>query len=169
MTWNTRSRVVHRWLRGVIDGAGSTDARGVTFTVSYVLTLGITVLLVAGVLITAGQVVQDQRELAIEDEATVVGDEVAASVMAADRLARDGSDAEVTVGVDLPRTLADRPYTIELTADAIVVETTSPQVRVEVPLRSETEIRPETVAGGDLRVVYQSDTEPPSVTIEAVA
>lgn len=165
MTWNTRLHDGRRWLRRVIAGATSTDIRGVTFTVSYVLTLGITVLLVAGVLITAGQVVQDQRELAIEDEATVVGDEVAASVMAADRLVREGNNGAVTIGVDLPRTLADRTYTITLTSDAVVVETTSPQVRLEVPLRSVTTIQSETVAGGDLRVVYESG----SVTIEAVA
>lgn len=153
-----------RWVQYILDGPLSTDARGVSFTVSYVLTLGITVLLVAGVLFTAGQVVSDQRRLAIEDEGTVVGDEVAASVMATDRLARHGSDTAVTVGVDLPRLLADRPYTIELTADAVVVETTDPQVRIEVPLANQSTVRSETVAGGDLQVVYEDDS---GITIQA--
>lgn len=159
-------RIVRRRLRRAAGGSADPGDRGVTFTVSYVLTIAITTLLIAGVLLASGQIVRDQREMTIRNEATVVGDEVAASVMAADRLVRDGSGANATVGVELPRVLAETPYTVTLSADAIVVETRAPQIRVEIPLRSRTAIASETVAGGDIRVVYVPGSD--VLTIERV-
>lgn len=141
--------------------SGRRDDRGVSFTVSYVLSLSIAVLLVSGVILATGEVVRDQRASAIRSEATVVGDEVAASVMAADRLARLGDDSAVAMTVRLPERLADTPYTVSLDVDgsakAVVVRTESPSIAVRVPLTSETPVDETTVAGGDVRIAYESD------------
>ena len=139
------------------QGAHGSD-RGVSFTVSYVLSLSVAVLLVAGVVIGTGNVVRDQRESAIESEAMVVGDEVAASLMTADRLARTGDASELSTTVDLPDRLADTSYRVALDtggSPAVVVETDAPSVRVRVPLSTEVPLASATVEGGDVRVVYR--------------
>lgn len=145
--------------------------RGVSFTVSYVVTLAITVVLVAGILLAAGQVVGDQRERTVRDQATVVGDKVAAAVMAADRLVRAGNESNVdaTVGVDLPERFVDEPYVVELTdgsPPAVVVRTNTPPVSARVPLRSDTALEPTTVTGGPVQVTYLPDED--ALTLEEV-
>lgn len=138
--------------------------RGISFTVSYVVTLAITTVLIAGVLIAAGGIVQDQRENAIQGEATVVADKTAAGVMAADRLVRQAGRANVTINLQLPQVLANKPYTVGLrtgddgTATAVVIRTQSPSVRVSVPLTTRTTAAATTVTGGEVRVVYRADT-----------
>lgn len=141
------------------------DDRGVSFTVSYVLTIAIAVLLVGGIILTAGQTVKTQRESAIRDAATVTGDETAAAVMAVDRLVRasnETNETNVTTALALPETLADQPYTVSLNASGgegiVVVEADSPGVVVRTPLAVETPVRNATVAGGDVRVVYRRST-----------
>lgn len=141
--------------------------RGVSFTVSYVLTLAITVLLVSGVVLAVGEVVRDQRESAVRDQATVVGDDVAATVMAADRLVRNGNDSSVAIRVSLADELAGTPYVVELTVDpspAVVVRTQSPSVTVRVPVQNRTALRGATVTGGDVRVTSLDGNETLTVT-----
>lgn len=146
------------WIRSWPDNSD----RGVSFTVSYVVTLAITAVLIAGLLLTAGHVVKDQRETSVRDEANVVGDKVTASVMAADRLVRTGntSNVEVTVGVTLPAQFADKPYVIKLSGgndSAVIVQTKTPSVKVRVPLKTDTPIESTTVTGGPVHVIYLPD------------
>lgn len=166
MTDRTPSDRRHRlwWTPGERMATQPADERGVSFTVSYVLTLGIAIVLITGVILAAGQVVRDQRQETITDQATVGADKVAASVMAADRLVQNGrlaSATRVTVGVDLPARLAGEPYTVTLTTASVdprvVVETEAPAVRAEVPLTNETAIDATTVTGGPVRVVLVND------------
>lgn len=141
--------------------------RGVSFTVSYVLSLSIAVLLISGVVIATGEVVRDQRESTVRSEATVVGDEVAASVMTADRLVRTGTNPTLTMAVELPDQLADSSYSVAVNATgtpAVVVKTASPTVRVRVPLATNTNLTSTTVTGGDLAVVYRPGTG--NITLE---
>lgn len=134
------------------------DDRAVSFTVSYVLTIAIAVLLVSGILFTAGELVRDQRDGAIRDEGSVVADETAATVMAVDRLARMGSESTASVAVPLPRTLSGQPYTVTLrvtdSGPVVVVRTDSPAVAVTLPVVLEEPVTDSTVSGGSARVVY---------------
>lgn len=134
------------------------DDRAVSFTVSYVLTIAIAVLLVSGILFTAGELVRDQRDGAVRDEGTVVADETAATVMAVDRLARMGSESTASVAVPLPRTLATQPYTVTLretdSGPVVVVRTDAPAVSVTLPVVVEAPVTDSTVSGGPARVVY---------------
>jgi hypothetical protein len=95
--------------------------RAVSITVNYVIVLGITAVLISGLLVGAGGYVQDQRESVVREELSVVAEQVAAGIDDADRLARadggyvvDGSRT-VRVGVDLPDRVADESYRIEVT------------------------------------------------------
>lgn len=142
-----------------------TDDRSVSFTVSYVLTVAIAVLLVGGVILAAGQTVKSQRESTARNAATVAGDQTASTVMAVDRLVRAGNESNlsnVTTVLTLPGTLAGQPYRVSLNASNgdgfVVVEADSPSVSVRTSLIVEVPVENETVAGGDIRVVYHPST-----------
>lgn len=152
--------LLHRVRAFVRHGDAHHSDRGVSFTVSYVLTVAIAVILVAGVLLAAGQVVNDRRTETIQGEATVVGDQTAAAVMSADRLGRSGNRSNVSMALRLPERLAGQPYTVALRSDGsdarVVVRTQSPSVAVSVPLTNRTRIENATVTGPDVRVVFNT-------------
>ena len=98
-----------------MDRPGATvDRRGVSTAVGYVLTLAVTTMLVAGLLIGFGGFVEDQREGTARDEMRVIGQQVASDLSSADRLARIGTPAEVTVNRQLPTSVTGSTYRIEI-------------------------------------------------------
>lgn len=104
----------------MIDGAprraGSRTDRAVSITVNYVIVLGITAVLVSGLLVGAGGYVQDQRTNVVREELTVVAEQLAAGISDADRLARaDAQSRSVRVGVTLPARVAGESYRITVT------------------------------------------------------
>ena len=104
----------------MIDGAprraGSRTDRAVSITVNYVIVLGITAVLVSGLLVGAGGYVQDQRTSVVREELTVVAEQLAAGISDADRLARaDAQSRSVRVGVTLPARVAGESYRITVT------------------------------------------------------
>ncbi|MEF8876225.1 MAG: hypothetical protein V5A60_05880 [Haloarculaceae archaeon] len=141
------------------DRPGSPGDRGVSFTLGYVLTVAIALVLVTGVLFTVGEVVRDERDEVIRGEAAVVGDQTAAAVMAVDRLAGRDAGSNATVSLDLPDRLADQAYTVSLRTDGgdtfVVVRTRSPSVVVSTPLRTRLPVTEATVAGSRVRAVYR--------------
>lgn len=142
--------------------------RGVSFTVSYALTIAIATILVSGVIATAGFIVAEQRESAIQDELQVVADDIAATVMAADRLAVAGNSSNLTVTRSYPEESVDQPYTVRIEGigpgAVVTVSTQSPEVVARAPLRNRTAIANASVTGGTVRVVYRSATD--ELTIE---
>lgn len=138
------------------------DDRGVSFTVSYVLTVGIAVLLVAGIVLAAGQTVQSQRESTVRNAATVAGDQTASTIMAVDRLVRASNESNLTnvnSTLSLPASLAGQPYRVSLNVSDdegfVLVETDSPSIAVRTPLVVNVSVDNATVVGGDVHVVYR--------------
>lgn len=139
------------------------DNRGVSAVLGYVMMLGITTLLITGLLFAAGTFVENQQDRAIRAEFEVIGNRIAADVAAVDRLAlaSDG-DGQIELSVELPPRVAGQPYRIN-TSDAgadnvsvITLTTTSggPEEQVEVRVKSSTPLAEGMVTGGDVRVVY---------------
>nr|WP_142987369.1 hypothetical protein [Halorubrum cibi] len=151
-------------------------------TVGYVLTLAIGAVLLSGVVVGVGGVIDGQTERAVHGDLEVTGQSLAANLEAADRLARlaeagrtdpdlDAADgtANVTVDVDLPRRVAGIPYTVEIVdgpdpdADsAVILRTTRPDASVRVPYRSNTTVEETTFRGGPIRIAYVADAADPS-------
>lgn len=142
-------------------GMNGGDERGVSFTLGYVLTVSIAVLLVGTMFISAGQLVTDEQTRTIRAEAEVVGDQTAAGFMAADRLIQRGNRSNVTIDLRLPQRLAGQSYSITVRANeseaSIVVSTESPSVTVVTPMVNRTPIAETTVAGSDIRVIYRAN------------
>ena len=91
----------------------SRDDRAVSITVNYVIVLGITAVLISGLLIGAGGYVQDQRTNVVREQLTVVAEQLAAGITDADRLSRaEARSLSVRVGVNLPARVAGESYRI---------------------------------------------------------
>lgn len=138
-----------------------TADRAVSTTLGYVLTLGITMLLLTGLVAAAGTYVETQREQVIRSELTVIGEQLSADLAAIDRLARTwGTDREV-VTRQLPAEVAGTSYTVEVvnpgppgSGSYLRLTSTDPELTVEVDLELNTAIAGGSVGGGDLEIVY---------------
>ena len=128
--------------------------RGVSISVNYVLTLAITTLLMTGLLFATGNIIEDRRDSATRSELRVVGERVATSLVAADRLAQS-EPTDVLVETDAPERVAGLPYTVSLnaTSQQIVLETADTGVVVRVPFENRTAVADSSASGGSVRVV----------------
>ena len=135
--------------------------RGVSPVVAYVLTLGISSLLVAGLLIAAGGYVETQREATSRSELRVLGQQVSADIAAADRMTRTEGSTEVSISRDLPERVVNSQYSLSVRNDAngptnpyLQLTTVEPNVTVDVGVASETAVGRSTISGGEMVVEY---------------
>jgi hypothetical protein len=142
--------------------------RAVSPVFGYALTLSISTLLIAGLLIAASGYVDSQRESTSENELNVVGQQVASDIAAADRLSRtDGADSDT---LSITRTVPDRvvgsTYRIRLLNDTegptkpyLELQTADPEVTVTVglPLAPPSSVEESSVGGGRIAVELNAD------------
>ena len=105
------------------------------FALGYALTLGITTLLVTGLLLAAGGFVGDQRERTIRGEMQVVGQQVASDLTGGDRFVQlDGTDFTITR--EIPQRVVGVSYTIAVAGTPgdpyLELTTDDPEVTVTV-------------------------------------
>ena len=128
--------------------------RGLTVSLSYVQTLAITTILIAGLIVSFGSHVDRQRD-------RVAGQQLAGQLIDVDHLVRatDGS-ADITIEPDLPGTVAGRSYTVEVeqvtTNDYRLVLRTNPgSVTVTVSFTARTAVAEVAASGGaNLQIQY---------------
>jgi hypothetical protein len=133
-----------------------TATRGQSVTLDYVLSLSIGFLLITGLVVAGTDYITVQQERAQRTELGVIGQQVAAEVAAADRLAQAvEGDAHVRIERDLPAEVAGSGYTIEVLADkdaSLRLGTADGSIDVSVDIVNETDIEASTVLGGDIVV-----------------
>jgi hypothetical protein len=134
--------------------------RGVSTVVGYALTIGISSLLIVGLLVGVGGFVGDQRQSTIRDGMEVLGQQMAADLSAADRMVRVGGE-EVRIERELPPNVVGTSYRIRVqdgvgASTELVLRTEDPLVQVRVTVRTETDIESTDVGGGDVVVVYDA-------------
>lgn len=131
--------------------------RAVSPVLGYVLTLGISSMLVVGLLVGTGGFVSEQRHETMRDELEVIGQQIAADLSAADRLLRDGQPTDtVRVVRPLPNEVTGVSYQIEVdsgTPTTIRLTTKTPAITVEVDVRTTNTVDSSTLSGGDVAVV----------------
>jgi len=137
-----------------------TDDRGVSTVVGYVLVLGITSLLITGLLVATGGAVNDRRDSTARDALDVIGQRLASNLMAADRLAETGAETTV-VDVSLPSRTAGSGYavTVNGSGSELVLESDRADATVTVAFVTTTDVADTEVAGGDLRIVLTGADE----------
>lgn len=138
--------------------------RAVSTVVSYLMVLGIVTVLTTGLFVSTSGFVEDQRQGAVRSELEVVGNQLAADLAVADRLARAGEGAgegaeTVQVTSDLPDRVAGATYEIEIVERddglyRLVLRSLDADVSVTVLVRTRTPIETGTVDGGDVRISY---------------
>lgn len=130
--------------------------RAVSVTINYALTLAVTTLLMSGLLIGTGAMLDGRQEVAIRAELDVLGERLAAGLMTADRLVQAGGDA-VTVQVTLPDRVAGTGYNIEVSATGsgshLLLESHDPVASANITFTNRTAVASKTVTGGDVRIV----------------
>ena len=138
-----------------------TGERGVSPVLGYVLTLGISTLLVSGLLIAASGFVDTQREQTTESELQVIGQQVSADIAAADRLHRTDGATDVVIKRELPDSVVGSEYTVFVRSDNdgptdayLRLTTALPNVTVEVGVASETNVANSAVGGGEIEISY---------------
>ncbi|MFC6793890.1 hypothetical protein ACFQFH_05450 [Halobaculum halobium] len=120
------------------------------------LTLGITALLISGLLVAAGGAVEQQREDTTREALEVVGQQLSSRLMAADRLVGAGG-SEVAVRGSYPETVAGTTYSVAVRSGSpttIELTATGTRVSVTVAAATRTPVADATVSGGDVTVVY---------------
>jgi hypothetical protein len=132
--------------------------RAVSTALGYVLTLGITAILVSGLLIAGGTLVEDQRDKVIENELQVVGEQLVTHINAADRLNQSGhGNTNVTIEQPFPSSVAGESYriTLEERADPrLHLESSQSSIAVTIPVINTTAMGQSTASGGTVVIEY---------------
>lgn len=143
-----------------------TDDRAQSIALDYVLALSVGFLLITGLIVAGSDFVADQRDRVQESELRVIGQQVAAEMAAADRLALAATDGEVRIERRLPDDVAQTGYRIEVVADETPSLRLAPvdgSVSVRVELANETAVAANTVQGGNVVVTTTASGE---ITVE---
>ena len=140
------------------------DRRAVSVTVGYILMLSVAMLLMGVLIDGAGGLMESQSKQVIDNELSVLGNQLASNIHEADRLAMVAAadeDGRVALTVRLPRQVAGTGYLVEIDGGTITLSTANPNVEVTVNYPEPTTDMPPTdrLAGGDLRIVYDPGSE----------
>lgn len=146
-------------------GSIRTDDRGVSTTLGYSLTLAITAILITGLLMAGGALVEDQRERIADEELSVSAEQLASGLGDADRLSGTSTDGVLRITVWLPDRIAGGQYTVTLenqptAADqparaTIIARSQAVDVTAELSLRTSVPVANRTVVGGPLIVSHR--------------
>lgn len=136
------------------------DDRAVSVAVGYVLNFAVAALLVSGLLIAGGGLIDSQTKEVTTDELSVIGHQLADELSSADRLVRAGDVSTLSIRTELPRGTTAGEYTIEIDIEessdegTIVLRTSSPEVTVTVPFQIRSALEEDQIGGGPVRIEY---------------
>lgn len=143
------------------------DRRGASTALGYVLSLGISALLISGLILAGGSLMESQREQTARTELRVIGQKFAGDLTTADRLASCTECHDLRMRSDLPRRAAGENYVIHLQNETtsgrytyrLELRTVETNVTADVLVRTFRPVQtPGAVVGGELAVVYDPAT-----------
>lgn len=137
-------------------------SRGLSTALGYVLTLGITVILVSGLFIAGGNFVDSQREEVVRTELDIVGEQVVTHVNAADRLNESSTyEANVTIEQRFPSNVVGTSYRISVEEDGprLRLTTERPSVEVTIPVTNTTNVADSSASGGAIVIRYDRNRD----------
>ncbi|WP_440765908.1 DUF7266 family protein [Natronorubrum sp. DTA7] len=147
--------------------------RGMSVALTHVLTIAITTILIAMLLMAGNAMLDSQTERSTETSLETVGERLAGEIANVDRIATVEDD-DATLVADHPRTISNSQYTVELLegttceVEAPLLDDSNPCVKltshgvdvtVHVPVaidddRIESE---SSVTGGSIEITYDTD------------
>ncbi|PGF14841.1 hypothetical protein CP556_01035 [Natrinema sp. CBA1119] len=143
--------------------------RAVSITITHVLTIGITTILIAMLLTSAGTMLETEKDRSADSSLETIGERLADEIGNVDQIGNQAND-KVTVRTDHPRTVANSRYTVELLNDAeckkapLIDENTDcvrltaqdVDATVHVPIKTTATINESSTAGGTIEIVSES-------------
>ncbi|MDS0474133.1 hypothetical protein [Natrinema sp. 1APR25-10V2] len=155
-------------MRAMIHRSTERD-RAVSISITHVLTLGITTILIAMLVTSAGTMLETETSRSTESSLETIGERLADEIGNVDQI---GSGAEnVTLTTEHPRTVAGSRYTVELlesgdcaesplldgSTDCVKLTADGADTVVYVPIKTETDIDyGSSASGGTITIVYES-------------
>lgn len=136
------------------------DERAVSVTVTHVLTIGITAVLVTGLLVGAGDLLQRQQDRAIEQGLRDIGDGIVNDLTSVDRLAAAGATGNVSARLENPEQVGGETYTVDLLVQdrqAVLYLNTSGGHAEPFVFQNQTDVCPGAASSGDVVVRYDAD------------
>lgn len=139
------------------------DNRATSTSLDYALTLGISTVLVVGLLLAGGTFVETQRAGVVDSELRVLGQRLAGDIATADRIVQSSSGStDIRITTHMPERVAGSMYSIEVVTDdgnaSLRLETHQQDRSVIVPVANRTAVAPGTISNADVAVVYTSST-----------
>lgn len=141
-------------------GGFTRDTRAISFNVGYIINVGITAVVIIGLITGVGTVLDSQQDRAVKHQAEVIGDQVAGAVMATDRLGSVGDGTDAVVTRNLPNEVVGTPYKIRLvelpSGPHVMVDALGGQYVATVPLQTDADIKQTAVPGrSKLEIVHE--------------
>lgn len=135
------------------------DRRATSTALGYVLSLGIAAILVSGLIIAGGGLMESQRDQSARIELQVIGQTVADDLASASRLA-DCDSCTLQLRIDVPSRVAGESYRIQVIEvdpphiHRLALTTGRSNAAANVTVRTTLSIAETTVVGGTLVVEY---------------
>lgn len=133
------------------------DSRGSSVNIGFIIQVGITTIVIVGVISGMTGVVENEQNRAVDHQATVIGDQVAASAMAVDRMGNVGERTNVTLNRELPADVVGTPYIVRLLdgpdGPYIFVDVINQDASAQIPINVDADIKETSVSGGSKMVV----------------
>lgn len=155
----------------MIPNTRSRDDRGVSIAVTHVLTIGITTILIAGLLVGGSGLLETEKDRATKTELRTIGNRMASEMSSAYYSHDDVSGGSVAVQVSHPEYVAGNNYNVELKESGcsgpavsidpcLVLDTPTGNDEVVIPIDPEIELQAASarVNGGSFYVVVE-DTD----------
>lgn len=140
-----------------------TDDRAVSTAVSHAITIGITSIMLTGLMIGASQMVDDQRQYVVERGLEDVSNAVVSDLLRMDQF--NTTNAPVSFSADHPDRIGGSHYSIDVrpaSSETTVFVNSSASVRHDsVPVRftAESDVCESSVDGGQVEVAYDADRD----------
>ncbi|MFB6073523.1 MAG: hypothetical protein ABEJ89_00765 [Haloarculaceae archaeon] len=139
------------------------DTRGASIAVSHALSIGITALLVTGLLMGGSTLLEHQRQRVVEQGLEGVGGSIASDLLTLDEYPVGSLRSDLRVEGSFPSHISGVRYDVHLTGDPggarLYLNATSLDRHAVVRYENETDVCESTVNGGDLVVAYDRNAE----------
>jgi hypothetical protein len=129
------------------------DERAVSVAVTHALTVAISTVLVSGLIVGAGTLLESQQQNVGEQQLEEIGSDAVSYINTFDRLNQTGEDVNVSVEPEYPeRIVGSFRYTIQLNEDSLVVRSVRLDRSVEYPIETDVEIDQSAISGADVEI-----------------
>jgi len=145
------------------DSPTRQDDRAVSVAVTHVLAIGITTILIVGLLTAAGGLAEDEQERSAREQLQMIGSSMANGIEQADDLGRQG--ANVSVRKEFEGTVSGKSYTVDFETDrdaatlttnaCLVLNLTNSDISTTVGVSNQSPVTFEHLGSGTVRIVSE--------------